>query len=334
MPFDPSAAAALLLQHNKILVTAHTNPDGDALGSMCAFARLCQLMGKEVRMACQSKVPDFLKWLELPAPLLHSYAELSGWEPELAVFLDCGVPERSGPDGFALATGQGLSGWDKVQILNIDHHIGNPNFGHVNYVETEAGATAELVGLIVEHFGYGLSGKIGEAIYLGLSSDTGNFTYSNTSPHLFAMAARIVDNGLKVEEFIQKSENNWSIGRMQLWGHLLLHLNVYAGGKIVSTVITNNLLKKFECKAGDLEGFVSFLRHLHSAEVSVLVREKVSVGSKISLRSMGGENSFDVQKTASVFGGGGHKAASGAELALPPDEAEKAVVDELLKTLQ
>lgn len=333
MLFHPADAAALLASKHKVLITAHLNPDGDALGSMVGMAHLCLNLGKEARIVVQPKLPDFLEWLEIPVPKVSSYAELSGWQPDLAVFLDCGAPDRVGPDGGALAKGERLPGWEDVKILNIDHHVGNPDFGDVNFVETSAGATAELVGTLAEHMGQPLAGPLGEAVYLGLSSDSGNFAYSSATPNLMAMAARIVENGLKVEEFIAKSENNWSIGRMRLWGELMQHLGQAADGRVIYSVISNKLLKKHKCKASDLEGFVSFLRRIKDVQASLLVREKNTVGSKISLRSMGGANSVNVQKVAAQFGGGGHVSASGAELALPPEEAAKAVLEALLQEL-
>lgn len=333
MVFDPSAAAKLLSAKQKVLLTAHLNPDGDALGSMVAMAHLCLALGKEARIMVQPNLPEFLSWLEIPVPRTTSYAELSGWLPDLVVYLDCAMPDRVDPDSAALAAGKRLPGWENVTILNIDHHLGNPDFGDVNFVEPSSGATAELVGLLAEHMGQKLSGPLGEAVYLGISGDSGNFTYASATAGLMNMAARIVANGLKVEEFIDKSENNWTLGRMRLWGELMQNIGQAADGRIVYIVINNSLLKKHQCKASDLEGFVSFLRRLKDVQVSLLVREKGGAGSKISLRSLGGDNSVDVRKVAAVFGGGGHKSASGADIPMPPEKAAKAVLQELLKAL-
>lgn len=333
-PYDPKAAAALLAAHNKILITAHVNPDGDALGSMVAVAHICLALGKEARLVNLSKLPVFLDWLEIPVPTVASYAELSGWRPELVVYLDCAMPGRVGPDGAALAAGERLPGWEGVKILNIDHHHGAQPFGDVNFVEPEAGATAELVGLVAEELGQELKGPLGEAVYLGLSSDSGNFTYSSATSSLMGMAARIVANGLKVEEFIQKSENNWSLGRMRLWGELMQNIGSAADGRVVYTVITGAILKKHKCQSSDLEGFVSFLRRLRGVRVSFMVRERAGgQGSKVSLRSMGGEDSVDVREVAALFGGGGHKSASGADMALPPERAAEAVLAKILEAM-
>lgn len=333
MVFDPSGAADLLSSKQKVLITAHLNPDGDALGSMAAVAHLCLALGKEARLINQSKIPEFLEWLPLPAPLVTGYAELCGWVPDLAIYLDCGAPDRVGPDGAALATGKRLPGWEDVKILNIDHHVGNPDFGDVNFVEPSAGATAELVGLLAEYMGQKLEGRLAEAVYLGLSSDSGNFTYSSATPNLIGMAARIVANGLNVAEFTEKSENNWSFGRMRLWGELMQNIGQECGGKIVYAVITNALLKKYKCGAGDLEGFASFLRRIQGVMVGVLVREK-SGGSKASLRSMGISGSVDVQKIAAHFGGGGHKSASGADMDMPPHEAIGALLEVIIPVVE
>lgn len=333
MSFNPKAAAELLAAKNKVLITAHLNPDGDALGSMVAVAHLCLALGKEARIVNLSKLPTFLDWLEIPVPTVASYAELSGWLPDLVVYLDCAMPDRVGPDGAALAAGQRLPGWEGVKILNIDHHQASPPFGDVNFIEPEAGATAQLVGLLAEHLGQPLAGPLGEAIYLGLSSDSGNFTYSSATPGLMSMAARIVAGGLRVEEFIEKSENNWSLARMQLWGELMQNLGQAAEGRVVYSVITRALLKKHQCKASDLEGFVSFLRHLQNVRVSLLVREKASSGSKISLRSMGGQASVDVRAVAAHFGGGGHSSAAGADVNMPPEAAAKAVLAKILEAV-
>lgn len=316
----------------RVLVSCHANPDGDAFGSLAALGHICLTLGKDVRFLCQSRTPEHLAWLELPAQLTHSFAELGAWIPDLLVCLDCADAFRGGPDLEEFFYGKRLPGWEGVASLNIDHHLGNPAFAGVNWVEPEAGATAELVGRLAESLGMRLEGPLGEAVYLGLNSDSGGFTYSSTTPSLIGMASRIVSQGLKVEEFTDKSENNWSLGRMQLWGEVLQNISTSADGRIASVIITGKLLKKHNCSASALEGLVSFLRRLEGVKASILVREK-NGGSKVSLRAMGGADSVDVRSVAELFGGGGHKAAAGIDMKLPPDEAARAVLEELEKAL-
>lgn len=333
MSYDASVATNFFKQHKKILIVTHINPDGDAIGSMTALALVAKAQGSTVRLMCQSPVPDNLAWVPLPEKMVHSIAELSGWVPDLLVTVDCGDPHRAGKDVEAFFNGAKFPGWDTVKSLNIDHHRDNPEAATVNWVEPTAGATAELVGLLAEHCGLPLTGELGEAVYLGLVSDTGNFTFSSATASVIDMAARIVAQGLRVEEFTQKHENNWSLGRMHLWGELFSNINSHLGGQVVSIVISSEQLKKHGANASDLEGFVSFLRRLKGVKVSLLAREKPSVGCKMSLRSMGGEGSVDVQAISARFGGGGHRSASGIEFALPPEEAVKRVLEALTEVL-
>ncbi|MCL1915940.1 MAG: DHHA1 domain-containing protein [Desulfovibrionaceae bacterium] len=332
MRIDLGKAADLLRQRRRTLILAHLEPDGDAWGSMCALAEVCRLLNQEARLLLPGPLPEFLSWLEAPAPVARDIAGLGDWKPDLAAFLDCGRPDRTGEEGDALAYGQ-IPGWGKVDIINLDHHGDNPGFGLISLVEPEAGATAEIIGLLAEYLGLPLSGYLGEAIYLGLTSDSGNFTYANSSASLMALAARIVGQGLKVENFTAKSENNWSPGRMRLWGELMLTPRLFAQDRVVSVLAPMALLEKHQCRPAALENLVSFMLHMRGVEVAMLIREKQDGGSKISLRSQGGSKGVNVRKAAAALGGGGHDNAAGANVSLGMEEAEQKVLEFLLPDL-
>ncbi|MCL1889671.1 MAG: bifunctional oligoribonuclease/PAP phosphatase NrnA [Desulfovibrionaceae bacterium] len=332
MRIDLGKAAELLRQRRRTLILAHLEPDGDAWGSMCALAEICRLLNREARLLLPGPLPEFLSWLEAPVPVARDIDGLGDWKPDLAVFLDCGRPDRTGKEGEALAQGK-IPNWGKVDVINLDHHVDNPGFGLVSLVEPEAGATAEIIGLMAEYLGLPLGGYLGEAIYLGLTSDSGNFTYANSSASLMALAARIVGQGLKVENFTAKSENNWSPERMRLWGELMLAPRLFARDRAVSVLAPLSLLEKHNCQPADLENLVSFMLHMRGVEVAVLIREKPDGGSKISLRAKGGSKSVNVRKTASALGGGGHDNAAGANVPMNMEEAEQKVLEFLLPDL-
>lgn len=333
MSFDPAQAVDCLKNSNKILITTHIGPDGDALGSSKAMACLARSLGKEVRFCFMSKIPEFLAWLDFPMEPVHNIEALGDWVPDLLICVDCGSPERPGPDFSDFFSGKKPAGWEKVRSLQLDHHRSNPEYAELNWVEPDAGATCELIARLARHMEQPLAGELGEALYLGLSSDTGNFTYSNTSPEILRMAADIVELGLPLAEFTEKNENNWSLPRMQLWGDLMQRVQLFANGSVVSITVTNALLKKHACLASDLEGFVSFIRKLKNVKVSLLVRERPSTGCKVSLRSQGGEGSLDVQQVAAFFGGGGHKAAAGIEMVQNAPEVHRLVLNKLLESM-
>lgn len=326
-------AAEFLEGGRRILIGTHMGPDGDAVGSMAALGYICRELGLEVRLYCQSELPVDLSWLPLPGPLAHSLRELRGWTPDRLALVDCGAANRAGAEMADFFQGRKPAGLErkKIRTLNIDHHVSNPAFADLNWVDVAAPATAEIIARLARHLDLSLAGELGESIYLGLATDTGNFTYSSTSAQSLRLAAEIIDSGLKVDELFEKYDNTWSLGRMQLWGELMQNVSLHAGGKIVSTVISRATLKKHNCDSSDLEGFVSFLRHLKGVEVSLLTRESITDGgSKISLRSMGGHSAVDVQAIAARFGGGGHKSAAGAVTRFPISQTEAMVLEVLV----
>ncbi|MCL1939860.1 MAG: DHH family phosphoesterase [Desulfovibrionaceae bacterium] len=327
-----SAVESAVVSARRTLIVSHINPDGDAVGSCAALARIIQDLGNEARIFLHSGVPDYLSWLPLPAPLLRSLAELDGWKPDLVLFADCGDMDRPGEDISAFMRGESIHlPRNGIVTANIDHHISNPDFADINWVEAERSATGELVGLLAESLNIPLSGELGEALYLAIVSDTGNFSYTNTSADCLAMAARIVDLGLDVGRFTANYENNWSLARMHLWGRLMAEITLHEQGAIVCSVVPRRYLQELGLDKDALEGYASWLRKLRGVRVALFVREDGPSHTKISLRSMG---DISVHEVAALFGGGGHAAAAGADLNLPPQEAADRVLEALCKTLR
>ena len=338
MPTPMHTIAALLAQQpegagqaRRIVVTTHTTPDGDAIGSSFAFAHVAQLMGAEVRLYLYDGVPPSFAWLTPPCPVVTRLAELEDFTPHLLVTLDCGDAKRPGPElaAYFLEGTLPFPAWKDVCSVNIDHHLGNPGFATHNWVEPAKAATSEMVGDLAEHLHLGLQGGLGQAVYLGLMTDTGKFSFPNTTAHTLHMAARIVEQGLRVAEFTSHHENNWSLGRMRLWGELMHSINLHHNGLIASCVVEQDHLQRNQATKDDLEGFAAQLRCIAGVEVAVFMREDAPSRSKVSLRSVGHRN---IRDAAAHFGGGGHKNAAGAEFTLPPQEALERVLEKLVET--
>ena len=328
--------ARALKGKKRVLIATHVNPDGDAIGSATALSHVALHMGAETRIFLVTGLPDFLSWLPIPCPYVTTLAGLDEWTPDLLAVVDCGDAKRTGPELEALLT-KGIppesargSGWDKVESINIDHHLSNPEFATHNWVEPKRAATGELVGMLAEHLGIALTGDLAMAVYLALVADTGNFTYSNSGPECFAMAARIIGGGLDIAAFTSRYENTWSIGRMHLWGRLMSEVTLHMNGAVACSVVPKKYLDESGLRKSDLDGFAAVLRRLRGVRVGLFVREDAPGLCKISLRTMG---DVDVSTVAALFGGGGHAAAAGAEVSLPPDEAAKIILEELAKVL-
>ncbi|MDR0339892.1 MAG: DHH family phosphoesterase, partial [Desulfovibrio sp.] len=317
-----------LASARRVLVATHITPDGDAVGSAAALARIAQHLGCEARLLLPGGMPPAFSWLSLSAAPASRVSELDGFTPDLLAFVDCGDASRAGPELDAFVGQKRLpdTGWEHTRTLNIDHHLSNPLFADINWVEADSAATGELVGRLAEHLGISLAGSLGEALYLALVTDTGNFTYSNTGPACLGMAARIVASGLDVAAFTDKSENTWRLERMHLWGRLFAEVTLHAHGAVARCAVPRSYLAERGLDNQDLEGLASWLRRIRGVRVSLFLREEGPALCKISLRSMG---DFDVRAVAALYGGGGHASAAGANVELPLAEAAETVLREI-----
>ncbi len=325
--------AAALQSKKRVLVATHVNPDGDAIGSAAAMAHTALHHGSEARILLLSGLPGFLSWLPLPCPWVRDIAELGDWAPDLLAVVDCGDAKRTGPalNAFFSQGALPAPGWEKTASINIDHHLGNPEFASLNWVDHTRSATGEMIGLLAERCGMPLTGDLALAVYLALVADTGGFSFSNTSADCLSMAARIVAGGLDVASFTNRYENVWSLARMRLWGRLLGEVTLHADGAVACAIVPKAYLEESGLGRSSLDGFAAWLRRLQGVRVGLFVREDEPSLCKISLRSMG---DVDVRTVAVHFGGGGHAAASGTEIALPPQQAADAVLRELLPRMQ
>ena len=308
----PEDILDVLRRHDRVLITAHAHPDGDAMGSCLALAWALRAIGRNALVFNQDGVPGFLRFLPLPGPVLTSVEQLP-CEPELVVVLDCGDRARVGEALQPLM--------DRVPTVNIDHHLSNPNFGTAaNWVVTSAAATGELVGRIAEELRAPMQGALAQALYVAVSTDTGNFSYGNTSPGALRLTARLVEEGLDIASIREKLENNWSETKLRLWGRLMSETRILEDGRLAAALVTRRMLAETGATREDTEGFVEQLRRLTGVRVALLLREEEKDGTvvtKASLRSSGPDNVRDV---AAQFSGGGHKNAAGATVSL---DAEK-----------
>lgn len=310
----PEEVLAALRRHQRVLIAAHTHPDPDAIGSCLAMAWALRAIGVDALVFNEDGMPSFLRFLNLPGPVLSDVANLP-CEPDLVVCLDCGDRARLGDALQPLL--------DRVPTVNIDHHLANPLFGtEANWVEPDMAATGELVALIAKALRVPLQGALAEALYVAISADTGNFSYGNTTPGALRLVADMLEDGLNLPRLRERMENNWTEARMRLWGRAMQEVRILEEGRLAVALITLETLRACGATREDSEGLVEQLRKLAGVRVALMLREEEKDGKiqvKASLRSSGKDNVRDV---AAQFGGGGHRNAAGATL---PLDAEKAL---------
>jgi len=298
---------------DKLLLTTHENPDGDALGSLLSMHWVLEQLGKDSVMYMS---PD-----EFPLPIEYqdmTFDGLLGAPPEdidqrVVVFLDCGNIDRM-PVDFLKREG--------VHILNIDHHHDNTRFGTVNLVVSDASCTAEIVFDLSRELGAELTPRIADAMYVGLVTDTGRFMYQNTTPAAHRMAADLIEAGVDTHGVYRRLFEDLPYRRLQLLARALGSVARYDEGIITMASLTRQDFEETGALETDSEGIVDHVRSVEGTKVAVLARELLCDDrrgqSKVSLRAT--DTSVDVSSIARALGGGGHRQAAGASTVLSLDE--------------
>ena len=304
---------------DNFLVLAHVAPDGDALGSMLAMGELLDALGKRVTLFNQSGIPSRFEWLSPKREILTSLPEE---EPDSIIVLDCGSAER---------TGDLIAPWLSTKtVLNIDHHLGNPKFGTLNWIEERASSVGEMVGILSRKLGVPMVGLLGEYVYLALISDTGDFCFNNTRPETLEMAAEILRLGLLPGPFHEQKQSTGTLSQLQMRGTVLQQASLHADGRVTLISFSRELFERTGTGPEDTEGLVNTVLYVRGVQVAVSLREE-DHGIKFSLRSKGSTN---VQAVASSFGGGGHRNAAGGTLEMSMDEAKKVMIKAVTEELE
>lgn len=301
--------ASALRKADDILIAAHINPDGDAIGAMLACAAIVERLDKKCLLYIPQGIPGYLDFLPVSQPVYRDMRQLP-FAPVWAVFLDCSQLQRLGAE---------LSGQpNHWHIINVDHHICDAGLGTAaNFINTGAAATCQLMAYVAMALNMPLRGNLAEAIGVGLLTDTGCFRHGNTTAEVFELAALLEREGLRLHKLAEKLQDSMSLNRLMLFGALFSKARLLADGKLACGVVYQEDLRQHGCSHEDLEGLVDWLRKIKGVKIAMLMRELENGHCKFSLRSSG---ETDVQGIAARLGGGGHKNAAGGTLECSPAE--------------
>jgi phosphoesterase RecJ-like protein len=283
------------------LISSHTNPEGDAIGSMLALSLGLKSLGKKVQGLNQDPVPEMLMFLpgaEDIANQIHSRIRF-----DVAFVLDCGNQDRLGNALEAVK--------QAGKIINIDHHTGNSHFGDLNLVDPTASSTAEIIYDLLQVIPIEFAKPVAENIYTGILTDTGSFRYSNTSARAFTVAKACLLAGVDPWRVAEKIYETQPLTRLRLLQLALATLEVTGDGRISWMTVSRRIMEESGASVGLTEDLINYPRSLRGTEVALLFREVASDEYRISLRSRG---TVDVAKIAREFQGGGHPNAAGCSL--------------------
>ena len=315
-----------------IILTAHINPDGDALGSLLAFYFMiddfCKKnnMEKMIKIVVDDKSPKYMRHFE-DTELIWSYEKFSDEfkynfqndeKFDLFISLDCANEERYGK---AIEIKK-LS----KKSINIDHHISNTEHADFNYVE-DICSTGELLYQFLEIFEIELREKIAKYMYLGIINDTGNFRHDNVTEHTFFVCSKLIGAGVnnhKIANIIFEVSEK----KVGFIGELYKNKKIDERYKFISYYLTQEKMKELSIEKDDTDGAAEMLLKIEGMELSLFVREDVDGSLKGSFRA---NDKYNVNKIASIFGGGGHIKAAGFKTNLSFEEILEKTYQELEK---
>lgn len=301
-----NAAARFMRAHDDILFVAHVSPDGDTLGSCLALYQMALQMGKLAQVVCEEPVPTTYRFL----PFADSVLPIEGARQTDAVMcVDCADISRAGRCEPLVAAAKAT--------FNIDHHGTNNNFADGNFVQ-QAAATGELIFQLLQTLRLTLTQDIATCLFAAISTDTGNFAYSNTTPDTFRMAAALAETGIDLSRLNRALFRTVPYSKVMLLGRAIQNIQMFCENRLGMSILTQTDMRECHAMSGDAEGIIDDIRDIDTVEVAVLLRESMDGLVRVSMRS---KSIVSVRDIALSLGGGGHRFAAGCTMSLPIQEA-------------
>lgn len=287
-------AASLLLEANDIAIFTHIRPDFDTVGSAKALEYALRKLGKRAKILCSDSLEErFSLICDDLSPELD-------FEPEFAVCVDMAAEAM---------LGRYREEFGKRIDLSIDHHFTNAPFAKHTLCRSDASATGELIFKICKLLGVKLDRELAAYLYCAISSDSGCFKFSNTSPVTHRIAARLLESGIDAAYLNRMMLDVRTPAQLELEKRCLETLRFYGGGLIAVMTVTNEMCKAAGAKITDVDALVQIPRTVSGVEVGIVLKQQRENESfKVSVRS---NDYFDATALAAIYGGGGHKRASG-----------------------
>ncbi|MEG0875097.1 MAG: bifunctional oligoribonuclease/PAP phosphatase NrnA [Clostridiales bacterium] len=301
-------------QSNNLLIVSHILPDGDNIGSVLGLSMCLQAMGKKVTAVANGAIPKYYEFLP-NVEILISPENVAKDKYDLVIALDMSDCGRGG-NSFDFI-------WQGYTILNIDHHISNDFFGDYNYVQPEAAATAQILTEILLNCAYPITTDIATDFYVGILTDSGNFTYSSTSDKTLSLAAELLKYNPDLMAIRMNVFENVSFKRKKILGKALVNAKEIEPRNIVYSTLNYEECQELEAEGQDFEGIIDHLIGVTDIRMGIFFREMEKNIIKVGFR---GKPGVDVTVVAGEFGGGGHKAAGGCTVEATMGNAVERVI--------
>ena len=302
--------AELLKTKDDIGILLHRFPDGDTIGSGTALCRALRKLGKRAKLICVDTIPDKYEYM--------SAGDEQVFDPQWY----CAVNEATLP-----LLGNGFERYDGKVGLCIDHHGTNTQYADNLLLDAGCAACAMIVAKLIPLLGVDLDLEMAEALYTGISTDTGCFRYSNTTAETLRMAADFVEMGVRAATINQRMFETKSRARIELERMALDGIEYRCNDRVAILTITQEMIRKSGACDGDLEGLTPLPRQIEGVWVGLTLRQKIDGSFKVSVRT---GTHADASAICELLGGGGHTRASGCE----PKGNREEVIEQLLDAIK
>lgn len=307
MTWDYQQAAAFLREKDNFLILTHRRPDGDTVGCSIALCRALRRLGKTAWVLPNPDATALFDpyWGDTLAP--------ADFQPDTVVSTDI-ASESLFP--------QGAEGYRGKVDLCLDHHPSNTNFARYNCVEPDKAACGELLYRIVTEW-FPVDAATALPLYLAVSTDTGCFVYSNTTPHTHRVAAELMATGIDYAGVNKRHFRTKSYTRLQLESRMVETMDLHDGGKTAIAAISLRDMADFSATEEDVEDIAAVVGQLAGVHTAVTIRELRPGECKLSVRTAA---DLDASKVCGLLGGGGHAAAAGCTIYGSVADAKSAIL--------
>lgn len=287
-----------------ILIISHRRPDGDTLGCNLALNSYLRSQNKKVTSFCVDPIPESMNFLPNSHRLTSDHRIFTK-SYDIIFTVDCSTLELTQAEGLLKVIKS------DYKLINIDHHVSNPNFGDINLVLTSSSSTAEVVHRLLKDWDAKITDDMATNLAVGLLTDTGGLKNPATGYQSLSSISDLVEKGANAHNIIQNTINKTDINKLKLWGRAMERLTHVKKHNLVYTWLTQQDFEECETDDSASEGMANFLHILKDGEIIMVLKETKEGDIKGSLRTT---SERDMTKLAGLFGGGGHKKASGFNL--------------------
>ena len=310
----------LISEAGSVAIYPHVSADGDAIGSSLALGMALRNAGKKVSVYIEEDIPTVYRFL--PGGELAGFYDGNDEVADLNIALDTGDVGRLGSRAEAY--------FMAPCTINIDHHVTNTKYAHLNFVNAVSASTGEITYLLLKKLKMEINADIATCLYTAIATDTGGFQYQNTTAETHKIIAELLSTGINVGEISQRIYDNTTYERLKLNAKSIELLELHENSKLAVVALSLDDILSTGAKEEDCDGIVNIGRSIESVEVSALIKEKGNNEIRVNLRS---KNYVDVSEVAAAFDGGGHKRAAGCTIIGTVEEAKRKIIEAIKERL-